>query len=70
MLQEETLPSKRQDQLITLSQSDIRPTLKISYSQLLAMDKAGIIKERVELIDGDVIPMPPPNALRGRFFAQ
>ncbi len=62
MLQERTLLSKKQNKPITSSQSDVRPTLKINYSQLLAMDKAGIIKERVELINGDIIPMPPPNA--------
>ena len=62
MLQEGISLPNKQNKPITPLQDDVRPTLKISYSQLLAMDKAGIIKERVELINGDIIPMPPPNA--------
>lgn len=41
---------------------EVKETFKFNYQQLLELDQLGIFGEqRVELIDGEIIPMPPPN---------
>jgi Uma2 family endonuclease len=41
---------------------EAKATFKFNYQQLLELDQLGIFGEqRVELIDGEIIPMPPPN---------
>jgi Uma2 family endonuclease len=41
---------------------ETKETFKFSYQHLLELDQLGIFgDQRVELIDGEIIPMPPPN---------
>jgi Uma2 family endonuclease len=41
---------------------EVKDTFKFNYQQLLELDQLGIFGEqRVELLEGEIIPMPPPN---------